>query len=472
MKKNPDFIFRLCLAVADVLAVTLSFCAAYYFRVVVDTRPYYFDMGLWEFALSMIYLLPIWLLIFAVCGFYRKEVYLYRPVELGRIFIASILGVMSLLTYDYFLGTELFPVRIIVVYALVFCFLALLIERNILRFIRKITLKRGVGVLRALVVGDHFNTNVIIKALDDNLSSGYKVVGVVTSKRIARDFPEINRYEDVATGIRRSHADIIIQTDDIDLENIYDLTVKKHLGYMMVPNHDVMLSKRTSMELLGDIPVFEVKATMLVGYGRFIKRVMDLVLGSIATIVALPFMTIIAIIIKLSCPKAKVLYKSTRLTRYGKKFNFLKFRSMIPKYSDMSPEEAFEKMGKPELIKEYRNNGDQIKNDPRISKFGKFLRRTSLDELPQLFNVLSGQMSLVGPRALVPEELANYPDKELILSVKSGMTGLAQVSGRRSISFEERRVLDVYYIQNWSITMDIKIMFRTVGKVLRSDGAQ
>ena len=145
---------------------------------------------------------------------------------------------------------------------------------------------------------------------------------------------------------------------------------------------------------------------------------------------------------------------------------------MKPEYSGMTPEEAFKKMKKPELIKKYRKNGDCLENDPRITKIGHFIRRTSLDELPQLFNVLKGDISLVGPRALVPGELRDYGDRSLLLSVKSGLTGLAQVSGRRDISFEERRALDIYYIQNWSLLLDLQIIIRTFGAVLKHKGAK
>ncbi|MBR3135247.1 sugar transferase [Candidatus Saccharibacteria bacterium] len=124
------------------------------------------------------------------------------------------------------------------------------------------------------------------------------------------------------------------------------------------------------------------------------------------------------------------------------------------------------------MIEKYRKNGDYLKNDPRITKLGKFLRSTSLDELPQLFNVLKGDISLVGPRALVPGELKDYGDRSLLLSVKSGLTGLAQVSGRRDISFDERRSLDLYYVQNWTFLMDIQILLRTVAVVLLRKGAK
>ena len=123
-------------------------------------------------------------------------------------------------------------------------------------------------------------------------------------------------------------------------------------------------------------------------------------------------------------------------------------------------------MGKTELIKKYRENGDKLINDPRYGWFGNLLRRTSLDELPQLINVVKGDISLVGPRALVPQELSAYEKKHAILSVKSGLTGLAQVSGRRDISFDERRKLDVYYVQNWSFWLDIVILLKTIRVVL------
>jgi undecaprenyl-phosphate galactose phosphotransferase len=144
---------------------------------------------------------------------------------------------------------------------------------------------------------------------------------------------------------------------------------------------------------------------------------------------------------------------------------------MRQEYCGMSGEEAFTKMGRPDLVKAYRKQ-DSIKNDPRITKWGSILRKTSLDELPQLFNILKGDISFIGPRALPVVEIESRKDKAIILSVKSGLTGLAQVSGRRDISFEERRVLDVYYVKNWSLTMDISIFFRTIISVLKHEGAK
>ena len=214
------------------------------------------------------------------------------------------------------------------------------------------------------------------------------------------------------------------------------------------------------------------RATPLSGSASFFKRVMDIILSVILIIIAFIPMLIIYIIQKIIEPTSPAIYTDIRLTRLNREFPLYKFRSIKQEYSGLTPEQAFEKMGKPELAEKYRRQGDYIKNDPRYTKFGAWLRRTSLDEIPQFFNVLKGDISLIGPRALQPIELKNYGDRGLLLSVKSGLTGLAQVSGRRNISFNERRALDIYYVQNWTPYLDIQIFFRTIASVFRHDGAK
>jgi lipopolysaccharide/colanic/teichoic acid biosynthesis glycosyltransferase len=167
-----------------------------------------------------------------------------------------------------------------------------------------------------------------------------------------------------------------------------------------------------------------------------------------------------------------VFFRQVRLTRFDHQFKVYKFRSQYKKYDGTTPEEAFAMLGRPELAKTYRENGDFLEDDPRVTSFGRFLRRTSLDELPQLINVLKGDLSLVGPRALIPQELNLFKKKSAILAVKSGLTGLAQISGRRDISVAERRKLDLYYVQNWSLWLDITILIKTIRVVLQRSGAK
>ena len=272
--------------------------------------------------------------------------------------------------------------------------------------------------------------------------------------------------------LKKSRPDVIFQTDERQTEYVYAQAISRHLLYYFVPSDAALSSHFGEFELIGNTPAILVKVTPLIGNAKIVKRAIDIIFGGILLVVALIPMAIIWLILKLSDPRHPATYSEYRLSRYNKKVKIHKFRSMKMEYSGLSPEEAFKKMGHPELIKKYRKNGDYLENDPRITKIGKFLRATSLDELPQLFNVVKGDISLVGPRALVPGELRNYGDRSLLLSVKSGLTGLAQVSGRRDISFEERRSLDLYYVQNWSLLLDLQIILRTVSAVLLRKGAK
>ena len=208
----------------------------------------------------------------------------------------------------------------------------------------------------------------------------------------------------------------------------------------------------------------------MVGYGRVVKRAIDIVGGVLGLIVFSPVIIIVTLLLALF-DHGDPIYRQKRLTRFNKTVRIFKFRTYSHKYHRMTPEAAFEKMGKPELAKEFRRNGDVLEQDPRVSAIGRFLRKTSLDEVLQLINVVKGDISLVGPRSLEPHELESYEFKSLILSVKSGLTGLAQISGRRDISFEERRKLDMYYVQNWSIWMDLQIIIRTIFTVITGRGS-
>jgi lipopolysaccharide/colanic/teichoic acid biosynthesis glycosyltransferase len=218
------------------------------------------------------------------------------------------------------------------------------------------------------------------------------------------------------------------------------------------------------------MPVIAVHQTALIGWGRIVKRLFDIIVGGLLLVILSPVILLIVLLQLLT--GGSVFFRQIRLTRFNHHFRVFKFRTIKPKYNGLSPEEAFKKMDQPKLIKEYRSNGDYLPHDPRFSRLGRFLRQTSLDELPQLFNVIKGDLSLVGPRALVPVELNVYEKRHAILSVKSGLTGLAQVSGRRNINFDERRKLDMFYVQNWSFWLDLIILLKTVRVVLTGEGAK
>lgn len=419
-------------------------------------------------------MLPIYVIILAAFGLYRKSIFLSRNrwSEIGRLFLASVVGVMAIISYDFFMLVDLFPVRILALYTVISCFLLLCTFRGLVRMIRKLILKSKRAILRAVIVGSTKNTEYLADYIAAFPESGFTLAGVVSAaKYIPKDLRR-KQYSSLKEALRKAKPDVIFQTDDRHTDYVYRQAIERHLLYYFVPSNSMLTSQMGELELIGDTPAILVNITPLAGGAKVVKRLCDVIFSIVALIIAAVPMGIIWTMQKIADPKAPVIYAETRLSRYNRRFKIYKFRSMKPEYSGLSPEEAFTKMGKPQLIKKYRQNGDKIPNDPRITKLGKFLRASSLDELPQLFNVLRGDISLVGPRALVPGELHHYGDRSLLLSVKSGLTGLAQVSGRRDISFDERRALDLYYIQNWSLSMDFRIMFRTIGAVLFRRGAK
>jgi len=475
MKKDFGLIFHVFLVLGDACAILLSFLVAYFMRTHLDQRPFYFEAAPWQFALSILWLLPIYILILAAFGLYRKTIFLSRNrwSEVGRLFLASIVGVMAIITYDFFFNIDLFPVRVMALYAVISCFIFLCLFRQTVRITRGLALKHNRrATLKTIIIGNSQNTEYLADYIAAYPESGFRLSGVVAgAKYIPKDLRR-KQYSSLKEALKRTKPDVIFQTDDRRTEYVYRQAVNRHLLYYYVPSSAALTSQMGNLELVGNTPAILVKITPLVGGARIFKRACDILLSALALIVAAIPMGIIWLLEKASDPKSPAVYSETRLSRYNQHFKIYKFRSMKPEYCGLSPEEAFIKMGKPQLIKKYRDNGDMIKNDPRITKLGHFLRSTSLDELPQLINVIRGDISLVGPRALVPGELHHYGDRSLLLSVKSGLTGLAQVSGRRDISFDERRALDIYYIQNWSPWLDFRILARTVIAVFSRKGAK
>ncbi len=474
MRKKSDFVLRLCLIIGDAVALILSFAAAYYIRVHVDPRPYAFDSQLLDFTTTVVLLVPILLIILAVLGLYRKDVFLGRSrlPERGKLVLAAILSVAALIVYDFFRGEDLFPVRIMALTSVVLSFVFLLAERILVRFFVRMIFRKDYGTRRVIIIGNHKNTEYLADYIASTPEAGYRLAGIVANQKFIPKDLRKRQYSSLKEALKKARADVIFQTDEKSTEYVYKQTVERHLLYYFVPSETALSSHFGELELVGNTPAVLVLTTPLTGGYVVIKRLFDILFSLAAIIVTIIPMAIVWLILKLTDFKHSPIYKDERLTQYNRKFKCYKFRSMKSKYSGMTAEEAFTKMGKPELIKKYRQDGDYLKNDPRITKIGKFIRKTSIDELPQLFNILKGDISLIGPRALLPNELRDYGDRSLILTVKSGLTGFAQVSGRRDISFEERRALDIYYVRNWSLMLDASIFFKTIATVLKRDGAK
>jgi exopolysaccharide biosynthesis polyprenyl glycosylphosphotransferase len=473
MKQNSNVFYSVLLILGDFLALVAAFGTAYILRVKYDTRPLIEQIPAENYLYGFLAILPLWILVQSFIGLYKKEVYDSRFKELGRLVVGSFLGMLVIIGYDFIIDDTIFPARLVAVYGFVLSFAFLVVFRNLARLIRNLLYSFGYGITNVLIIGNNEASEIIIEELRNTSKTGYKIVGMVTKN----SSPFFKTYPDFDSAIKDlPDIDTIIQTvlyknpDKNDEIMIYAQT--HHISYNFTPGNNELFVGNLEVQLFRGTPVVTVHQTPLVGWGSVVKRIFDLTIGSILIIITSPLIIITAILLKLSAPRAKALLKQTRLTQYNREFTVYKFRSFKPEFNGMSPEEAFRKMGKTELIAPYRQAGDHMPGDPRISSLGKILRASSLDELPQLFNVVRGDISLVGPRALVPQELKNYSQKHNILSIKSGLTGLAQVSGRRNISFEERRKLDLYYVQNWTFWLDITILLRTLRAVINGIGAK
>jgi len=449
-----------------------AFTAAYILRVTLSDGPF-IAITANEYAQLFALLSPLWLTIFSFLGLYHRDVYEWRIKELGRLFVGSAVGIMAMITYEFIVNKPIFPARIVAVYALVIGYLLLVLVRTFLRSGRLIARHFGYGIVNTLVIGDGKQSRMLMESLRSPRSSGYQVVSTHMStppnwfkgKNYTALEKALNSIEEL-----RVHNIIVTKLyDDPKVnEQILAAANENHCGFRFIPGQEDLLSGSTEVELFQGMPVVYVHPTPLNGWSRLFKRGFDIVFSAIALLLFSPLMIIIYATLLIS--GGRPIYRRKRLTRYGNSFDIYKFRSLKNEYSGLDPEAGFAKMGRPELAKKFRANGDMLQNDPRISRIGKFIRITSIDELPQLLNVLRGDISLVGPRALIAEELNQYPQKNLILSIKSGLTGLAVISGRKDIPFDERRKLDLYYVQNWSFWLDIKIIIRTVIEVVSRRG--
>ncbi|MFZ1752140.1 MAG: sugar transferase, partial [Caldilineaceae bacterium] len=231
----------------------------------------------------------------------------------------------------------------------------------------------------------------------------------------------------------------------------------------VVPDLFQLTKNQIEMEELNGIPLISSRQVSITGWNRLVKRTVDLVISAVALTFTLPFTLLIGLAIRLDSP-GPVLYTQARIGKEGKPFRVYKFRSMIA-----GAESLREQMAR---LNESTGPLFKIRDDPRATRVGTFLRRYSLDELPQLLNVLRGEMSLIGPRPNLPEEVAAYSEwHKKRLSVSPGMTGLWQVSGRSDLTFDEMVLLDIYYAENWCMSMDLTILMRTLPAVLLKRGA-
>lgn len=471
MKKSELF-FSFLLLPVDFLMIILAGVSAYYIRYAdffQDFRPVIFNLELGDYLKIIFPVALLWLAIFALAGLYNIKGTRRIVKEFYRVVLACSTGLM-LIVIIIFLRRELFDSRFIVLAGWILAIFYISISRALIRSLQRYLYKYDIGVHKVVLVGNSKTTDNLIQEFSSQKNSGYRVV-----KRI-RDF-NLETAQELAEFMKIKKIDEIIQSDPnltkAETLRLFDFADLNHLTFKYAA--DLLGTKvlQTEVAEIAGIPIVEVKKTPLDGWGRIAKRAFD-IFGSVFLLVFLsPIILPVMIIIKLDS-RGPIFYKNGRTGKDGTFFKLYKFRSMQIQFctgDDYDKDNSALAYERDLIKKQNTKDGEpvyKIGHDPRLTRVGKFIRRWSIDELPQFFNVLAGSMSLVGPRPHQPREVAKYErHHQKVLTIKPGITGMAQISGRSDLSFEEEVKLDTYYIENWSLLLDIAILLRTPLAVVR-----
>ena len=415
------------------------------------------------YALQLLPILVVW-------GVAFRAFDLYRPHRLGShvsewldIAKASTLGVLVLIAVMTFAFRSYEYSRLVIGLFWLSSIVAVSLSRAVFRELLRVARRRGFNQRYALVIGGGDPAAEILRVLRRRPDAGMQVIGVLSDKREMDGLNArwLGAPEDVRSVLAGGHIDIVVialpHEDSARLTAILNEIGDEPVDIHLVPDVFNLASLRGGIEEFEGIPVIHLRESPLYGWNRVLKRGFDLAVGSLALVAALPAMLAVAVAVRLDSP-GPILYRQERMGLDGRRFRILKFRTMrLDAEAETGPRWA-------------------QPDDPRRTRTGAFLRRWSLDELPQLVNVLRGDMSLVGPRPERPSFVAEFrrrvPGYMLRHKVRAGITGWAQVNGwRGDTSIEKRIEYDLYYIERWSLWFDLRILFRTLSHGFRNRNA-
>lgn len=404
------------------------------------------------------------LVIFSFAHLYQLRTWQNAGIEFWRILLSVLVWGMAIISFFALVRHELFFSRVLLAQAMIFSLIFVFGERLILRGIQLLFFKNGIGRRRVLLIGSSDLTHAISREIDEGFE--YELAGIVTFAQhdLPGDFT-VGTISSLEQAVEEHVPDEIWLCEKHEKEREFlDFCQRSHLLFRWIPDtHDALMSRIEAMEFCG-YPVLSVEPTPLFAWSKVAKRLVDFVAAGSGILVLLPVFALIGAAIKIDSD-GPIFYKSLRIGRHKELFGMWKFRSMIVNADELK-----------EALRSQNHRSDtplfKVKNDPRVTSVGRFLRRWSLDELPQLFNVFLGEMSLVGPRAHLPDEVEKYEPHQLrVLTIKPGITGLAQASGRSDLPFAEEVRLDLFYIANWSFWLDLRILWKTVVIVFEGKGA-
>jgi len=463
LKSHSRLIENLALA-GDLLLIAACWVLSYWVRFhvlpltgvpafrVTDLPPFH------AYALQLVPILVVWGIAFRTFDLYRPNRLGSRKSEWWDVAKASSLGALILISIMTFVFRGQDYSRLVILVFLAQSIVVVSLARAGLREVLRFARRHGYNLRYAIVVGGGEPAAEVLRVLNRRRDVGIFVLGLLSDKK---EVPENVRWlggiEDVRAVLDRQQVDIVFialpHADAARLTTVLSGIGDEPIAIHLVPDVFSLVPARGGIEEFETIPFIHLRESRLYGWNRVVKRVFDVAFGALALVVAAPLMLAITIALKLTTP-GPVLYRQERMGVDGRRFRMLKFRTMrVDAEADTGPVWARE-------------------GDPRRTTLGVFLRRTSLDELPQLFNVLHGEMSLVGPRPERPSFVEDFrrrvPGYMLRHKMKAGITGWAQIKGwRGNTSIEKRIEYDLYYIERWSLTFDLKILLLTLWDAFR-----
>lgn len=463
--KRSELFFTFLQIPVDLAMVIVSFFLAYWFRTFFEFVPIVYVEPFKDYLQFVIITLPIWLSVFIFAGLYSIRIN-SRWEEFGKILV-SVSAAIAILLAWLFLSRTFFFSRLIIIYVWIIAIIMVTIGRGLIHIIQKFLYRWGIGVHLVIILGNNSSSRLIIAEIKKNRAC--RLVKIINEEAIDKLDKVFARHPADEIIVANAH----IGTAKIS--KVLDFCRFHQIGFKMTPDLFLVRSSHIEVRTMAGVPILEFKRTSLDGWGRIIKRLVDFFGALVLLIVLSPIMFLVSMGIKLTS-KGPIIFRQERLGFEKKPFWFLKFRSMKAEFctGENYGGKKAEKLLNNLKIKHNEVDGPvfKIRNDPRLTPLGKFIRKTSIDELPQFWNVLKGEMSLVGPRPPLPEEVASYNKfQHRRLGVKPGITGLWQVSGRSDLTFDEWVKLDAFYIEHWSLWLDCQIILKTLGVVLKGRGA-
>ncbi|MCZ7546737.1 MAG: sugar transferase [Anaerolineae bacterium] len=463
----------------DALAVGFGYLVAYLLRF--ETASPLFDpQGVPNFLLYTrlaFTLIPLSLIVFALSRLYDSAVLFVGWQEYMRVFNATTISI-TLVIAVAFINTELVIARGWLLLSWVLVTASVTASRFTMRRVVQVMRRRGYLTASAIVVGANGEGVSIARQLLDASGAGVRVVGFLDNEQpigaeVLPGLRVLARTTDLGAVLARHEiTELMVATSALHRLELVDLVQQQWTHSRAVNVHlstglYEILTTGVEVRNIGYVPFLDVNQLRLTGVDVVIKRALDIVFACLGLLMLSLVMPLIAFIIRNDSP-GPIFYRRRVVGVGGREFDAFKFRTMVTNGDEVL--EAYFKVH-PEERETYERE-IKLKTDPRVTRIGRFLRKTSMDELPQLVNVLKGEMSIVGPRMITAPELAHYTQWAMnLLTVKPGITGLWQVSGRSDVTYEERVRLDMWYIRNWSIWLDIQIVFQTFAVVLLRKGA-